>query len=541
MAQKILEQAKVVSTSDFRMSFGTDKFHWFGEVQSGMPIIRWPDGRLCQPLIFYFGYLCRLNLEQASSMEPRAYMLREWFSFLACEGIPWYQADDFVMHRWRQRQTDDGISEEQREKKLRSVYHFYLHVPDAMQRLEDGSVTPDFVGRNKRSNLRRYPITTKRVRTRSGEPITVWSGSRAIKHSTPDLTVPDNDQCDRVLLELRSPSNSISSSQNSHIDPVIKRERDWAMGRLMVGAGLRADEVPELKLTDLTRALANEGIFKGLGRERARSIVSLAELANDSAAQDIVLKGLKHFEVQRRRLYIGVKIKGKGRKVRHAGFMIDLIYDLLTVVVWGGRAVLIKQWQTVDPTYEPEDTLFLSFKTSDALTAGAVSDIMLKAFKAADVAGSGHDLRKNYATNLAAKILSRNLDRFGYFTHAVLNTVLDEVATGLGHAKVTTTTKHYTNLAVVHSTGLESSRKRSRIMKIWEMLLQSKDMMDDERIQLCGTAMKVFAEVPKESQMYGMLSWAMTNPDYNPGGLIDLSPAPATHLRLVSDNGRLPK
>jgi hypothetical protein len=61
---------------------------------------------------------------------------------------------------------------------------------------------------------------------------------------------------------------------------------------------------------------------------------------------------------------------------------------------------------------------------------------------------------------------------------------------------------------------------------------------DDERIQLCGTAMKVFAELPKKSELFGVLSWAMTNPEYNPDGLIDLSPRPATHLRLVADKGQ---
>lgn len=536
MPVKHRHDAESQSTSDFRMTFAGPDFCWFGEPREGMPIIRWPDGTLCQPLIFFFGYLCRLNLEQISSMEPRAYQLREWFSFLRTQGIQWFNADDFTMHRWRHLLSESGLQDAQIEKKLRSVYHFYLHIPDAMQRMENGSPTPDFVGRNKRGNNRWFSISTKQVLTRTGERLTVWSGSKAVRESTPDFTVPDNDQCDRVLAELRSPLKKPEGTKTPAVDSVVKHERDWGMGRLMVGAGLRADEVPGFKLADLTKALLSEGILSGLGMNRLDSLETVADLSEDVDAQEIVLRGLKTFEQKRKRLYIGVKVKGKGKKIRNAAFLIDLITDILTVIVWGSRARLVREWQAQDPNYVPQDTLFLSYKTSDALTGGAVSDIMLRAFKAAGVPGSGHDLRKNYATNLAARILTRNLNQFGYFTHAVLNNVLHEVATALGHKSVNTTTRHYTNLAVVHSTGLENSRKRNKVMRIWDQLIESKDLMDDEQLQLCGTAMRVFAELPKDSEMYGTLYWAMTNPDYNPKGLIDLSPRPATHLRLVSDN-----
>lgn len=535
MPVKQRQDAETQSTSDFRMTFAGPDFCWFGEPREDMPIIRWPDGTLCQPLIFFFGYMCRLNLEQVSSMEPRAYQLREWFYFLRTLGIQWFEADDFVMHRWRHLLLESGLQEAQVEKKLRSVYHFYLHIPDAMQWMEDGSPTPDFVGRNKRGNNRWFPISTKQVRTWTGERLTVWSGSKAVKEATPDFTVPDNDQCDRVLAELRSPSKKPTSTNKFYIDSVVKRERDWGMGRLMVGAGLRADEVPEFKLADLTKALLSEGILSGLGSERLERMETVADLAGDRDAQEIVLRGLKYFAQGRQRLYIGVKVKGKGQKVRKAAFLIDLVTDILTVIVWGSRARLVREWQARDPDYFPEDTLFLSYKTSDALTGGAVSDIMLRAFKDANVPGSGHDLRKNYATNLAVKILDRNLDKFGYFTHAVLNTVLHEVATALGHKNVNTTTRHFTNLAVIHSTGLEKSRKRGTIMRLWDQLLKLKDLIGEEQIRLCGTAMKLFVELPKDSPMYQLLEWSMKNLEYNPDGLIDLSP-PKPILTLVSDN-----
>ncbi len=474
-------------------------------------------------------------------MKPRAYSLREWFAFLYGSGVHWTDANDLIMHRWKQKLRDENLSPAQIELKLRRVFDFYLNIPEALVRFDDGSPVSEFVGKNSARSTVRFPISTKRIQeVKSKEFRIVWIAWDAVTEAAPKLTVLENSDRDLVLSELRSPSNVSTNLDDYAVNPLIKRERDWAMGRLMSGGGLRAAEVPELSLIDFTEALIEEGVLRGLGRERVKSLRTVADLADDEEAKKIALSGLKNFERRRLRLYIGVRIVGKGQKERKAGFLVDLVYDLLTVVIWGGRHQLIKHWQSLDPTYVPEDSLFLSYKRKDRLKPGAVSDIMKQAFIRANVPGSGHDLRKSYATNLAASILRRNLDRFGYFTHAVLNTVMSEVAEALGHKTINTTTQHYTNLAVVHSTGIEDSRKRGKVMKVWELLLQSKDMMDDERIRLCGTAVKVFSELPKESELFGVLQYAMTNPDYNPSGLIDLSTTNVPHLRLVSDNHNRP-
>ncbi|MDP9630369.1 UNVERIFIED_ORG: site-specific recombinase XerD [Ensifer adhaerens] len=524
------------------MTFAGPDFEWFGETRPRMPVIRWPNGTLCEPLIFFFGHLCRKNFEAIKSMEPRAYSLREWFAYLSENGIPWNQASDLTLHQWRQHERNNGASPEQVEIKLKRVFHFYRHMPDAMVCQPDGTMTPEFVGENKRGEPPRFPISTKEVKTKTGYWLTVWSGSKPIKQMKPNLVVLVNDDRDRVLSELRSPSKPKKNLND--IDSIIKRERDWGMGRAMAGAGLRAHEIPTTSLLDLTKAMKDEQLFRGLGRERAAALRSVAELADDPEAQKIVLKGLKHFTEKRKRLYIGVRVVGKGNKERRAGFTVDLLYDLLTVVVWGGRNRLIKRWQAADPEYVPEDTLFLSFKTGKPLTEGAVSDIMLQAFIDANVSGSGHDLRKNYATNIAAKILTRNLQLFGYFTHAVLNTVLSEVADALGHAKVNTTTQHYTNLAVATATGLENKRQRDKVMRVCDMLLEndSKDMLDDDRIRLCGTAIKVFSEMPKDCELFEILAGAMEETELNPGGLINLSAVGkrVPYLRLVADNTHKP-
>ncbi len=505
-----------------------------------MPIIRWPNGTLCEPLVFFFGHLCRKNFEGIKSMEPRAYSLREWFAYLGERGIPWNEADDLKMHQWREHERKKGVSHEQIEAKLKRVFHFYRHIPDAMVCQPDGTLTPEFVGENRRGQPTKFPISTKEVKTKTGKWVTVWSGSKSVKQMKPKLKVVVNADCALVLSELRSPSNRKKDIHD--IDSIIKCERDWGMGRVMVGAGLRAHEVPALSLRDLTKAMKDEQLLRGLGQQRIANMESVAELADDPEAQKIVLKALKHFTDKKNRLYVGVRILGKGSKERQAGFTVDLLYDLLTVVIWGGRNILIKRWQAADPAYIPEDTLFLSFKTGEPLTESTVSDIMLQAFKDANVSGSGHDLRKNYATNIAAKILRRNLETFGYFTHAVLNTVLSEVADALGHSSVNTTTQHYTNLAIAAASGLDHKRQRDKVMAVCDMLVESdrKDMLDDERIRLCASAFKVFSEMPKDSMLYELLTDAMADPQLNPAGIIKMSevtrrpPFP----RLVVDNTR---
>ncbi|MBC2804841.1 site-specific integrase [Rhizobium ruizarguesonis] len=510
--------------SDFRMTLTSKTFKWFEEARPNVPIIRNPNGTICQPLVFYFAFLARCESEATSSMKQRAYTLREWFAFLHSQGAAWHMGDDIYMHRWRQSLVDanDGKTSEQIELKIRRVFDFYLFIPDAMRLLEDGRPTPVFVGPLRRSAGGSFAITSKRIPTKKGNELT-WISSKKVKSKVTDPSVPDELQVAQVMVSLRTPRDG---------GDLLLAERNWMLGSTMAGGGLRAAETTTFDIREFTSALKKEGLLQGLGRKEAKSLEDISVLGTSVEKQEIVLRALKHFEKVRRRQYLSVKITGKGSKTRHAAFTIDLVRDLLVIGIWTIRRKMIERKIAIDPAYVVPDTIFLSHKTDEPLLPGTVSDIMAAAFDDCGIVGSGHHLRRHHATSMAITILKRTVDNFGCFTQAVLNTVLDEVADALGHSQVNTTTQYYVNMAAVHFSGVKNKRSRARIMKIWELLLEHQDDLTDDRIKLCGTAVKIFARVPKQTDLYGMLSYALENKDINPDGLIEFDPPPRL-LRAV--------
>ncbi|MCQ1839066.1 hypothetical protein [Neorhizobium galegae] len=454
-------------------------------------------------------------------MEAEAYTLREWFAFLLNEGFEWYQANDLMMHRWRQHQKDSSeeISLAQIELKLERVFIFYKFIPEAMPITEGGQPMPEFVGPISEPRSRRLAITSKKV-IYEGNEHTVWSGKDKVKVAKPKLTVPDESQVERIHSVLRVPA--VNTTQNnlpvgSHPkEDFLKSERNWTMGTCMSGGGLRAAEVADLTTAQITEALKAEGILLKLPKQYAE-LTSIAELSDDVAAQEIVLAELKALRHRKKRHYIFVTIVGKGGKSRSASFFIDTIRDLLITAIWTVRAKMISQWGA---TWAYCDNVFLSFKSKQQLQSSSISDIMALAFFKAKVPGSGHDLRKFYATYTATLILRRTLNDLGYLTQAVVNTVLSEVADALGHSQVTTTTRHYVNMALVHYTGIESRRRRHKLMKIWEILLEEQGNLSNDKIRLCGTTIKSVAQLPENAELNVMLGEMLRDPELNPLGMV---------------------
>ena len=510
-----------VSSLDLRMTSAGKHFTWFEEKYPSLPIVRNPDGTISQVLTFYFGYLARTKKEGASSLEKRAYTLREWMAFLLSHGMTWtHGACDRIMHRWRQAQKESGvdISDNQIEVKLQRVYEFYLHIPDAMKFDENGVRVPEFVG----SARDGFPITIKSFPLRGDEDYSTWSGQDRTRPAPAHPSILDDIQVESVGNAARSATD------------ILKGDRDWLLTSCMSRGGLRGAEVADITCSTITDSLRRENILAAV-EARFGPMRSIADIADNAEAQEVVLTSLKVFEQRRRRDYIFVIITGKGNKQRHAAFPVDLVRDILTIGIWTVRR---HQLATRPPTGDagvPKE-VFLSFKTCDGMLPGSVSDIVKVAFIEAGIEGSGHELRKYYATNTANRILRRALDDFGYLTQAVLNTVYDQVASALGHSTVNTTTRHYVNVAMVHFTGLQAKRQRRRLLYVWETLLAQQDNLDAERIRLCGTAIRSIASVPKNSDLFAILEGALTDPDINPEGMLKFTVPKSPHLRLAVSN-----
>lgn len=517
----------------FRLTSADRDFTWCEEKYQGMPIIRHPDGTVSQPFTFYFAYLARTRSESISSMATRSYTLREWAEFLWGQGLDLKSGGrDATLHRFVAAQKERGIEENQANVKIRRVYEFYLHLPDALRYWEDGAAVEEFVG----TCEERRPITTKTTYFK-GRAYVRWSGQGKISQTPARPSVLDDDEADAVCAAARDVpvDNQMVAANSEPEDParrILIGERNWLLANCMAKGGLRAAETCDVTCTAVTDALRMENLLKSV-EARVGRIHSIADIGDNQEAQDILLNSLKSFEHRKRRMFIYVDITGKGSKRRKAAFPIALIRDILTVGIWTVRRLQILELSGSRSACP--DTVFLSFKTAKQMLPGTVSDIMKAAFVRARINGSGHDLRKYYGTTTANRILKRTLDDLGYLTHAVLNTVYEQVASALGHASVTTTTRHYVNVATVNYTGLEARRQRSKILTIWEELISQQDQLDAERIRLCGTAIRSIAKAPKGSDLYEIVRGVLTDPEINPDGMIKFA-IPKPNLKLVVSN-----
>lgn len=522
----------MITTSDFRMTTTDDTFKWFGETRPGLPLIRNWDGTIFLPYLFYFGYIDRRHAHRIShgSMLKQAYALREWLTYLTNRKRKWEDGDDLLFHEWREFQTHSmtGVSAEQIERKIAWVFAFYREISNAMPFDKNGEPTQDFVAPLDAAPGT-APLASKLLKY-EGREIIAWAGSKPRKDHLPRKSVLTAEGVQRIKTAIRSPSSDTDLEDG--IKKIWKRERDWLMASTMSGGGFRAVEVSRFPMSYFTESLEAEGLLDGISKEFG-PFNCVSELAENPGAQEKLLQNLKRFEEHLQREYVFIRIRGKGDKLRDAPFTPDLVRDLLTAGVWGVRHQMISAWRASDPSYVPPDNVFISIKSKKAYRPGSISDIMQAAFEDAHVAGSGHDLRKFYATRMASLILEEYILRMnGQMSDATISTVYHQVADALGHAKVTTTVKHYVNEALIHWTGVRNAGRRANVVKIWETLMAQQKHMSDEKLMLAGTILKGLAAAPETSHYFKLLRDASNDKDLNPAGPLIVS-KPRNHLTVV--------
>ncbi|MBY3198043.1 hypothetical protein [Rhizobium laguerreae] len=481
-------------------------------------------------------------------MEAEAYTLREWFAFLANHGKHWTEASDLLMRKFRQNQKTPperhrtakrpGVprskqqalklpAHNQIEKKLRRVFDFYRLIPAAIKFDERSQPVGEFVGPPASQGGSYFPITLKDPKLATSDR-QVWSGAKDQKRNTTKPTILSDGSVSKVYEALRNRSG-VTDGQGLE---KLKGDRDWLMAYCMTGAGLRAAEVAGFLISSLENALRKEGVIDRSERILGRRI-KLTGLSKDAHARDAILESLKNFKINEEREFVYVEILGKGDKLRSVPFEVGLISDLITVGLWEAED------SASGVALSRAGPFFQSYKTGRALTAGAVSDIIKSGFRNAHVTGSGHSLRKVYATKLASAVLRRSAREHGQLTQGVINTVLSDVADALGHDKVTTTIKHYVDLAIIQFTGIADRRKRQQFLKILTVIEQEEVQLTDANILLIANVIRVLSNKPDSAPLAVMINKILADPRLNPTMVLDET-APPRHLRLVSkpDNDR---
>ena len=534
-----------IAPSDFRLTFAGGDLRWAEESRPGLPILRWPDGTICEPVTAYFGYSAEVRRVKPGSMKVEAYAIREWLAFLANARRRWDEVDDGLLSRWReshQRDVASGrIKAGRVAHKLECVFRFYQLLPEALPFDDGGNASRSFVGRSAIRDGVAFPLTSKAPlgATRAGRDI--WSGTERVRSGRGSRRgTPDERQVVKILARLRSkPDRSASRRHGAEAQrtPLLESERNWLMGRCMVDGGLRAQEVADMGLDELAKALRLESLaLPKLPADAAGQGPHVLDfLAGDPGGREAVLAGLDAL-LARGRACLYVEVTGKGSKTRLVPLPIDLVRDLLQIGVWMVRRARLAEWAGAGTSARPS-VLFLSSKTKGAMTSGAIGDLMKDAFAGAGVEGSGHRLRAHFATMMAARLLDDCLAQNNYrLDHSVENMTLERLAEALGHARVTTTLRHYVEIAKLRHFGAASRAKLETLRGVQNSLLKHRAALPPERMRLVGRVVEALAVVPADSDLVAMIKHALADAGFDATAVDPALPPPENkppRLRLV--------
>jgi len=503
-------------TSDFRLTFAKDNFIWSNAPRPGLPLLRWPDGTLCEPVLYYFCYSAEKKRVKISSMGPESFTLRQWLVYLANNGLTLFDVDDDLMEKWR---TDQGwiVASKGKGKskltkgdlatnlrigrKLKHVFDFYRTLPMAMRFTWDGKRTPVYVGEN--VDGRRFPIGTKRqwngVKKRDED---VWVRAEKLEPPVRFPKVATPEQVQVLYNYLRG--RGFREQQKLKLafppeDAEMLGARDWLIARTMAAGGLRCQECSDLSVRQLAEALHASGITD--------EILDLDAISEDDALKRKIKQKVLSLKDADEFAFLLVRITGKGSgsgTERSAPFPPSLICDLLEFGVWGCRRRLLAKSQ--DGTNS--DFIFLSEMTKSGLTSGSVGDIIGRGFRMCRIKKSAHDLRGFFATNTAASLWKEYFASNHYrFDQALVNKVLDNLARFMGHSQVTTTIKYYLDQPLFKHLTKVGTAEANLFHKLWNTLVMGTRKLTTKQADLALRVTQLIGDSDDDSMFLQALDY----------------------------------
>ncbi|KAB1085791.1 site-specific integrase [Neorhizobium galegae] len=507
-----------LTTSDFKLTFADRDFIWSGKAVPGLPLLRWPNGDLCEPVLYFFGHSAIENRVAMKSMRPEAYALREWLVFLWNKGINlldvndklleqfrreqgWPDADPFEKAVHRKRKDTPSIARTKRciERKCHQIFEFYRLLPVAMPFEDGGARTPTFTGRA--LGTQAYPLTAKVAwNARKKQEYLRWVRSeRIFVIPRPPIAATENEVV-RLYGNLRQHAFRVQSrlklDQPTDKDWIVS-DRNWLIANVMAKAGLRCEEVSDLTVHQLAAALNEAGITDEVIDLDA---VFEEELQKKISARILSLKKGEEYA------FLSVTTIGKGGKTRSVPFPPSLVVDLLIVGVWGCRRKQLNIWRSSDPRFVSPSALFLSQQTRSQMDEGSIGDIIGKAFRDCRIKKGAHKLRGYFATVTAAALWNEYFAGNQYrFDQALVNKVLDELARALGHAQITTTVKFYLDKQLFAHLTKIGSPQAQLFRRLWDTLVMGKNELSERSTTLLSQIMARLAATRDDSMLIEVL------------------------------------
>ena len=474
------------ASTDLRLTF-LDSFMWSGETRPGFPLLQMPDGTLCEAATAYFGYLCETGRGTPEYLRYVAYALRDWLAFVLSHERRWDEADDGLLRRWRECQNQLRSAQEAREdeqlrvpgadgspvrdgarkapasarieNKIAVVFAFYLAMSGSTRFDVDPTPLPCFVGT--RVDSPRRPITMAVSINAKGKSRQMWENAERVKDRRPRLDVPSTDDVRRVAERLRDAGGSGGDLPAAMLEE-RRRLGDlrWLMAQCMVRAACRCSDVARLGVDDMWDALCDEHIVDGPSHTAEGYALDLA--SGDDELKERIRSGLELLRRRKREmLFVTIVRKGRPRQAKKVAFQIDLFLELLETGVWDARHKQVLGWKEADASYQAPRAMFLSLRTREAFKPGSIGDIVKDAFNDLKVKGSAHRLRAKAGVDFATRLLRDRLaDNNFEPTEGVLDWVLEQLKDMMGHARISTTLKHYVSLLMVNYNSQENERSR---------------------------------------------------------------------------------
>jgi hypothetical protein len=511
------------ANSDLKLTFAGPDLVWFKVKRPRLPLLRWPNGQLCEPALYYFGHSARERRVRISSMASEAYTIREWFVFLMNKGLTVFDGSDELLEEWRLSMGWDsdvdkkGGKEDQAQQKdnfrievkVHRVFEFYRFYPSCMPYEKDGTPARVFVGENSGTSL--FPIGSKLAwngRKKVNYP--VWIGSERVSKAMGVPKVPTKADLTKMYAWLRGKAFRLQQLEKTDFPSEkaqIQGDRNWLTARTIVGGGLRCAETSTLTVGHLAIALFSCGITKKL--------IDLDAIADDEPEKQKLVKAILSRRHSTEYTFINVDITGKGQKSRLAPFDISLVSDLLVHGVWGCRSKQIKAWKASDPEFRPPPYVFLSYKTKDKLDPGTLGDLIKRAFMQTGGTGSAHKLRAYFATVTAAAMWREYFAQHHYrYDQALVNDVLQRVATALGHSRVTTTITFYVNQPLLKALTTVGSAAARLFRDLWDIFVMSRGELSTTRANILLKIAMLLSDNPDSSEVVQVLEIISNDPSF---------------------------
>ena len=309
----------------------------------------------------WFRYLVYYRRRATSSVHQYATHLRLWWDFIEERRIKWKDVDDTLLAEWRDLLLE-GINNTSKPLNPKTVNTYISTVFDFYLWAESKGYVKGLIGEVD-INKDFYPAITVLKSTNSKGESKKSTPLLMRTVVSPILHVPTTDEITKVNENLEN------IYANANLVFRVSLILLW-----MERVGLRRAEVLSLKIKHIP------------------SWEDIDRLQQEDEVYEI-------------------EIIGKGNKKRIVSVSYDVLSETRSYIETERQEILNRFKKKNSKKYKDPEHIFLSLKTGLVMHPDTVSQVLAKAFKIAEVKGSGHRVRARYLTNLMITLLEAEYEK----------------------------------------------------------------------------------------------------------------------------------